>query len=216
MFYSLLTGLLLLLALVCIYWGIKPFFRHRWFLVWLKSTLSLLLVAFAFSILLLAYDFSGYSLWDKDRYVATISTHQLGPQEYQVDVVVAGGDSQRYVVAGDFWQLDARVIAWPAWMGVVGVTTGYKLDRLSGRYLSLEDEQSKPRTLFKVSSGRQVLDVWSVAKKYDFLPWAIVNHGSGTYLPMKDGTIFEVRLGESALFGKPLNNIAENAVGEWK
>ncbi len=216
MFYVVCAVALTVLALILVFVGVRPFFRNRWFLIWCKASLCMLVVLSALGVMLLAYDLAGYSVWSKGNTIATISTNRLGEQEFQVDVAVQGRDIQRFVIKGDLWQLDARVIAWPAWMSIVGISTGYRLDRISGRYLSLEDERTKVRTVFNVASGAQTMDAWRAAQSYDFLPTRMVNHGSGTYMPMTDGAIFEVHLGETSLLGRPVNKPAEQAVGAWR
>src|SRR5690625_5714508 len=52
------------------------------------------------------------------------------------------GTEQEFDLRGDQWQLDARIIKWQGFVAAMGVKPGYRLDRISGRYYTLEDERS--------------------------------------------------------------------------
>src|SRR5690625_7570671 len=56
------------------------------------------------------------------------------------------GTEQEFDLRGDQWQLDARIIKWQGFVAAMGVKPGYRLDRISGRYYTLEDERSAERT----------------------------------------------------------------------
>ena len=94
---------------------------------------------------------------------------------------------------------------------------GYRLDRLSGRYYSLEEENSSPRTIYSLTSSSGVIDVWQWLHEYG-LAWNIIDasYGSATYLPMEDGALFSVSLSANGLIARPLNDRAQAAVDRWK
>ena len=45
-----------------------------------------------------------------------------------------------YDLAGDLWQLDARIIQWKGLAALIGLAPGYRLQSLGGRFLAIEQE----------------------------------------------------------------------------
>jgi len=129
--------------------------------------------------------------------------------------MIDGEIDRLLVLRGDEWQMDARVINWKPPATLLGLDPIYQLDRLSGRYSSIDDEMSEERTVHALSEEMQ-LDVWRVARKFPILmPGVDAYYGTATYLPMADGARFEVTLSRTALLARPVNAAAREAVGDW-
>jgi hypothetical protein len=47
------------------------------------------------------------------------------------------------------------------------------------------------------------------------LPWLDALYGSATFLPMADGALYEIKVSQSGLVARPLNQAAREAVGSW-
>lgn len=91
----------------------------------------------------------------------------------------------------------------------------YQLERLSGRYTSIERERTSPRTVHDLV-GERALDLWSLARNYPaFTPGIDAYYGTATYLPMADGARFRISLSRDALVARPANEAARHAVGDW-
>lgn len=206
---------LFIVCLVLALAGAVILIRQTWFMQWLKGTAGLLLLAVAVYFTLLAVNLLSYHQLTREEPVATVSFKQIAPQSYAATVSQPGGASAQYELSGDLWQLDARIIKWKGIFALLGVHPGYQLDRISGRYLSLEDELSRERTVYQIATPAIGLDVWQRA----YTGWSLMfdaQYGSATYLPMADGAIFEVTLGNSGLIGRPLNGSAQTAVERWE
>ncbi|MDX1693034.1 MAG: multidrug transporter, partial [Ketobacteraceae bacterium] len=147
--------------------------------------------------------------------VATVSFDRSGEQEYRVSVVLADGSERRFRMKGDLWQMDAKIIKWYGLLAALGFEPGYKLDRLQGRYIELEDERSLERTVYALSEPDLGFDLWESIQNSHWLPWVDAIYGSATYLPMADGAIFSVSLSQSGLVARPMNERAELAVNAW-
>ncbi|MGB1220603.1 MAG: hypothetical protein ACPG43_03640, partial [Alcanivoracaceae bacterium] len=144
-----------------------------------------------------------------------VSFRQMGPQQYMATVSEPDGSNVDYPLSGDLWQIDARIVRWKGLFALFGFSPGYQLDRIQGRYLTLEDERSKERTVYEVIKPGIGIDIWHNARE----GWSMLvdaRYGSATYLPMADSAIFEVVLTPSGLVGRPLNGSAEQAVGRWE
>lgn len=205
---------ILALCLVLALGGAWILLRQRWFLQWLKGTAGLALIAAAVYFSLFAFNLFSYHQLTMDRPIATVSFRQVAPQVFSATVTPVDGAPAEYELHGDLWQLDARIIKWKGLFALFGFQPGYQLDRIAGRYIRLEDERSRERTVYEIRSPAVGFDLWESARN----GWSLMvdaRYGSATYLPMDDGAIFEVALTGSGLIGRPLNGSAQQAVERW-
>jgi hypothetical protein len=217
MVYSVLAGLLIVLAFFIILVAGRVLFKGSWFLGWLKGMSGIILALMAVTLVLVALDFHSYKQMNNEQSIANLSFSKIAPQRYQVSLVDSAGLEQVRELKGDLWQLDARIMKWNNIMSGLGLATGYRLDRLSGRYYSLEKEQSEERTVFELGGSQSALDLWSWLREYgNRLGIIDASYGSATYLPMEDGALFTVTLSPTGLLARPLNSRAKAAVDSWK
>jgi hypothetical protein len=119
------------------------------------------------------------------------------------------------LIRGDEWQLDARVLTWTPPATILGLDPIYQLERLSGRYSTVDRERSELRTVHALAEER-TLDLWSLAHDFPkFAPGVDAYYGTATYLPLADGARFRVTLSRDALIARPVNELAREAVGNW-
>ena len=136
----------------------------------------------------------GYRRLASESLVASLETRQLAPQRYSVDVDLPDGTRRTAEIAGDEWQLDARVIKWDVRAVVLGAPPLYRLDRLSGRYRDAAREAEAQKSVVALSSPTS-LDLWQMKQSFPrWLPWVDADYGSGAYLPLVDGGRFTVTL----------------------
>jgi len=176
--------------------------RSMWSLIFL---LLALLGAFGGTALL------GYRRLASEALVARLDTHLLGPKRYGVDIQLPDGSRSTVELAGDEWQLDARVIKWDVRAVVLGAPPLYRLDRVSGRYHDAAEDASAARTVVALSTPAP-LDLWQMKKRFpEWLPWVDADYGSAAYLPLVDDGRFEVTLAAAGgLVARP----ADAATGE--
>lgn len=216
MAYLGLSGLIIVLALISVLVCAKLLLGRGWLLGWLRGMLGLCLLILSVVFGLAALDFYSYKQIDKDTSIANISFSKIDSQQYRASLVDSSGREVIFELNGDLWQLDARVLTWNKSMRALGLTPGYRLDRLSGRYVSLEEERSASRTVYELTSSRSVLDIWQWLHEFGSGDFVNASYGSATYLPMADGALFSVRLSQSGLTAYPLNDRAKNAVVDWQ
>jgi len=187
--------------------------RERWFKQWLRGTLGISLVVFSLLLILVAVNLYTYQQLTSEKPVATISIKKQGRQDYTVEMEEPNGKISSFELYGDLWQLDARIIKWHGILSAVGLKPGYKLDRIQGRYISIEDERSKQRSVYALAEVTLGIDIWNALQNDSiWLPWVDTSYGSATYVPMKDGAIYTVNLSATGLLARPLNDVAEKAI----
>jgi len=206
--YDGLAWVVAFVALLALVVAARILFDRHWFLGWLRGTVGLLFVAIAALVALVAWDLRSYDPLPAERPLATLSFHKVAEQRFEV-TLLQGNDERRVELAGDLWQLDARVLEWK------GLAPGYRLQDLSGRFLAVE-QQSLGR---KVALADEVpgVDLWRWLRdgQHDLLNF-VPKAGRVNYLPMADQAVFAVRYGAGGLTAEPMNAAANQALKEWQ
>src|SRR5690349_2392236 len=146
--------------------------RALWFLV---------LLALAGTLGLFALSLRGYRRLIAEAPVATLSVRQLGTQRFALRLDLADGSHQSAELAGDEWQLDARIIKWTPRAVELGAQPLYRVERLSGRYRDLAQAQSTLPSIAAVGEDSR-LDLWHLKKDFPtWLPFIDADFGSAAY-----------------------------------
>ena len=214
-----LSGILFLVcASVLLLASLFLLLRNKWLLRWLQGTAGLLFFLLALAFFLFAVNLFSFHSLTKDKELASLHFASLSDQHFRVTIVEQGGDIKELELLGDLWQIDARVIKWQGWVSALGIMPGYQLGRIQGRYLSIEQERSAPRSVHSLRPDGMVpgFDLWHFLNQQKiWMPWLDARYGSATFLPMADGAEFSLSLSHSGLLARPLNFGAEDAVSSW-
>ena len=164
----------------------------------------------------LGFSYLSYNRLVSEQLISRIEFKKVAPFEFRARLMIDGQLDQEFLLYGDEWQLDARLITWTPPATLLGLDPIYRLDRLSGRYADVDRERSEPRTVHSLSSQNS-LDVWNVAQSVPWLlPGIDAQYGAATYVPMTDGALFEVSLSRDALIARPGNEIAQDSLHRWR
>lgn len=198
---------LLLVALAC-----QRLVRARFLAAGGSALGGLLLLAIAAVIFIVSLNLHTYARLTYEQPVAEIVFEQRAPQRYRATLTqIPSGEMQMFMLAGDEWQLDARVLKWKGWANLLGLDAQYRLERVSGRYRDIEQERNDERTVYGLSENPGV-DLWVLSTQYPkWLPFVDAVYGSATYLPMAEGARYEVKMTQSGLIARPVNPAASAA-----
>ena len=189
--------------------------RTEWLLQWLKGTAGLLLIALAVYFSLFSLNLFSYQQLSRETPLVTVSFRELGPQSYVATLAQQEAGNVDYQLRGDLRRVDARVIRWKGIFALLGFQSGYQLERVQGRYLTLEDERNKEASEYHISRPAIGFDVWQSART----GWSMMvnaDYVSGALMPMADGAIYEVILTNNGLIARPLNGAAQSALRRWE
>jgi hypothetical protein len=176
------------------------------------GTILLLLCACA---LLLATNLRTYQRLTYEQLAGELQLNRTGERQYNAVLTYPSGEHDTFALRGDEWQVDARFLKWHALANLVGFDSAYRLERISGRYTKIEDERSEPRTVYAIQ-GPQRVDPWELVRRYHgYIPWVDALYGNATYLPMADGALYEIKVSQSGLLARPLNQQARDVTGSW-
>jgi hypothetical protein len=157
-----------------------------------------------------------YARLTYEQPVLFVEFQATGPQRFTATVTrVQTDQSQSYELAGDEWQVDARVLKWHGFANVLGLDAYYRLERVSGRYRDIEQERSAPHSVYSLYQA-PFFDLYGFAQAHPrWIPFVEGFYGSATYQPMAPGARYEVRLTQSGLISKPDNEAANTAARAW-
>lgn len=162
----------------------------------------------------------GWNLWTyraltAEQPVADLRFERIADDQYFATLERPGLTVERYLLSGDDWQLDARLVTWSPWVQLLGTAPIYRLDRLSARYRDIERTRTTPQTAWELSPT-SVLDIWQLARDGgDWLPGVDAAYGSAVYLPMTHGAHYRITLSARGLVARPYNEEAATAVSSW-
>jgi hypothetical protein len=205
-----LTAVLFLIA------AVRSIRRRRVVGGLLSGFTSLALFLMAACALLVAANLRTYQRLSAEQPAGELQFARIGYHQFNGVFTFPSGERADFALRGDEWQVDARVLKWQTLANLVGFDAAYRLDRISGRYSSIEDERSLPRTVYPLNQPDRV-DLWDLIHRYhSWVPWIDALYGTATYLPMADGALYEIKVSQSGLVARPLNQAARAAVGSWR
>ena len=176
---------------------------------------ALILFLLAALAVLIGSNLRTYQRLTYEQPAAELQLARTGDRQFNAVLSYPSGERADFALRGDEWQVDARVLKWRAFANLVGFDTAYRLERISGRYTKIEDERSQPRTVYDLNTAGRI-DPWELIHRYhSWVPWMDALYGSATYLPMSDGALYEIKVSQSGLVARPLNQAAREAVSGW-
>lgn len=226
-YLTLASALIAILGLAFAVTGIRRLMQRR-FVKSIALELSAgFILLLAFSAFLLASNLYTYQRLTYEQPVAEVSFVQRGKQDFKVEIKSLDSSFQRsFNLQGDEWQLDAQVLTWQGVASLFGLDANYRLHRIAGRYLSIEQERQSPRSVFSlvkelpyaksipIDTGQ--FDLWQFAHEQQrWLHWVDAAYGSAVFLPMTDGATYNVTISRTGLIARPANKAARQAVSRW-
>jgi hypothetical protein len=165
----------------------------------LSVLLALALLAVGGLCAAVAVGLSGYRALTREDLAATVHTMPTGPQTFEARIVRPDGSESRHALTGDQFAVEARILKWHPWANLLGLHTAYELDRVTGRYVSIEDEQHRPRTVFALAPEHRIdLFAWRAR-----LPWLAplvdAEYGSSAFTRADRVASYEVRVSTTGL-----------------
>src|ERR1700720_1805459 len=181
----------------------------------LNGATALVLLLLSVCAALIAANLRTYQRLSFEQPAGELQFARTGEREFNAVLTYPGGERANFALRGDEWQVDARVLKWHAFANLVGFDAAYRLERISGRYSHVEDERTQPRTVYELHPPGRI-DPWELIHRYrSWIPWMDALYGSATFLPMADGALYEIKVSQSGLVARPLNQAAREAVGSW-
>jgi len=145
----------------------------------------------------------GYSRLTHEALAATISVRPAGPQRFDATFRFPDGRVAVYRLAGDEIYVDARILKWKPAANLIGVHTLWSLDRVAGRYRSLEQERAAARTVHTLAAETPV-DLFEIRRRFAWLaPLYEAEYGSASFVAVNGPADLELRVSTTGLLIRP-------------
>lgn len=189
----------------------------QWFLAWLRGTCGLVFAVVAGLIGLIAYDMLSYSALPDQHPIATISFNAVqGESTYEVTIDDQGGE-RKATLDGNLWQLDVRLLEWKGLAAMIGLEPGYRLEKLTGRFFAIEQQQRARHAHVTLANSLYGVDLWRWLRLGQHDLWVFDAQAARVdYLPIADGAVYSIALTPTGLLAQPVNQAAQQALKRWQ
>ncbi|MGH7540665.1 MAG: cation/multidrug efflux pump [Gemmatimonadota bacterium] len=162
------------------------------------AALLLLLVGLLFGAI--AVGTQGYRALTREEVAAVVRSERVSPDSFVTRFTFPDGISRTFRLTGEQLYVDAHILKWKPIVNVLGLHTGYELDRVSGRWRSLEDERNRPRTVYELAVPKPI-DFFDLAIRFRRLlaPIGDAQYGSASFVPVGRSRTYELRVSTSGL-----------------
>jgi hypothetical protein len=177
--------------------------RARLFGFVLRAFFALLFLAAGVLLGVAALGLQGMQALTREETAATIKIVPVGPQRYDATVTFADGRVQTYDLAGDDIEIAGHIVKWTPLANQLGLHTSYRLDRISGRYRAIEQENTSRRTLYAIGTPA-LIDLVAVGRRVPLGLFFDAEYGSATYVPVAGPADLELKVSTTGLLLRPL------------
>jgi hypothetical protein len=202
--FGFVSIVLLILAGVLILSGLRLLIATGWLLPFLRGFAGFGQILLAVVILFVGLNLASYAHLEQKQDIASVSFKKTDEQRFEATVMsVHGGQIDKFTIDGDMWQISARS------MKLLGSSTPfYKLEQVSGRYFTLEQQRSSAVSVGLIADKGIGLDLGALLKNKDV---AIVSTSEvkTKFFPMSDGAVYSVSVGAQSLETIPVNEEAK-------
>ncbi len=179
--------------------GVVALMRARPLRFALRTLAGLLLLSLGALAGTVAIGTQGYRALTREDLAARLTVRPAGPQRFVATVRFPDGREATFDLAGDEIYVDAHILKWKPLANVLGLHTAYELDRVAGRYQSIEQERSALRTVHSLAQDKP-LDLFRLRQRYAFLGTLLdAEYGSATFVSVTRPAELELRVSTSGL-----------------
>jgi len=197
------TAACAVLALGSAVGSVRSLRRRRPLAFSMRSLSTLLFSAACGLCVVVAMATQGYRALTREDVAVEVHVEPAGPQAFVARFVFPDGRQTTHRLAGDQLYVDAHILKWKPVANVLGMHTAYELDRVAGRYASLDDERDRPRTVASLAQDKR-LDLFDLRQKYAPLAFLVdAEYGSATFIDVKSPAVLEVRVSTTGLLVRP-------------
>jgi hypothetical protein len=190
---------------------------------------------------LIGLNLQTYARLTHERLAAEVTLKQTGENQFTASVRKAVnskgelGPAQDFAVTGDQVRIEGPVWKMKPWANIIGADSFYRLDRVQGRWSNAQAENANVPTAHDLDGGSTTgLDALKIAEAVgsgaetvanltrgkddkvapgSFNPITLdTNFGSGVYMPMADGAVYDVMITQAAFIVRGKNDIALGAL----
>lgn len=157
----------------------------------------------------IAVGVQGYTALTLESVAARITVQPIAPQRFQANFRFPDGAIATYELAGDEIYVDAHILKWKPIASMIGLHTLWSLDRVAGRYRSIEQERSGARTVYRLND-EPAINLFALRQRFVSLaPLYDAEYGSASFVPADSPAELELRVSSSGLLLRPVAKVVQ-------
>ena len=148
----------------------------------------------------------GYQALTKEELAATVMITPVAEQKFKALFIMPDGKEQFFVISGDQLYVDAHILKWKPIANIFGLHTSYELDRVSGRYINLNDQKNKVHTYYSLSQNK-LINIFYLREKFSFLsPLLDAEYGSASFIKSDNSEKLKIMVSTTGLLIRKSKN----------
>ena len=173
--------------------------RRRPFSAAMTGISSLLMLSLAALFGTLSASIQGYRALTKEEVAAVVEVQPADSQKFTARFTLPDSTVRVFSLSGDQLYVDAHILKWKSIANLLGLHTSYELDRVGGRYESIEDETTQGRTVFTLAKDKPV-DMFHLRRRFEMLnPLVDAEYGSATFVGSGKPATFRILVSTTGL-----------------
>lgn len=161
--------------------------------------LTLLLLCLSALFATISISIHGYQSLTREDLAAIAIITPTGEQKFSAKFIMPDKSEKEFSIAGDQLYIDAHILKWKPIVNIFGLHTSYELDRVAGRYKSLNDESTKVHTRYSLSENK-FINMFDLRQKYLLLsPLLDAEYGSASFINSNSAEEFRVMISTTGL-----------------
>jgi len=193
------TTLFVLLGLIFLLIAIVALKKRKVFGTAMSFVIGLLMLSLSALFGTISIAIQGYHALTREELAAIVKVEPAGEQRFLARFTTPDGGEKVFSLAGDELYVDARILKWKPIANIFGLHTSYVLDRIAGRYTTLNDERTKVHTVYSLSKDKP-LDMFDLRSRFAFLnPLLDAEYGSATFIKSNSAEEYRVMVSTTGL-----------------
>lgn len=173
--------------------------KRRMFSAAMTSVTTLLMLSLAALFGTFSASIQGYRALTKEELAAVVEVVPADSQRFTARVTLPDSSVREFSLAGDQLYVDAHILKWKSIANILGLHTSYELDRVAGRYESIEDERTRDHTVFTLAKEKPV-DMFHLRRRFEMLnPLVDAEYGSATFVGSDKPATFRILVSTTGL-----------------
>jgi hypothetical protein len=196
------SGLIALLLLFLLIKRMRN--RKKKILVCFIHFLIVVIFALISSIFILLYvGLKGYENFTYNKPIYSVECSLKQEDSFVLNFIPLNGDDRPasfYRIKGQQFVIEGHIVKWENFFVMVGMKPLYQVTRLTGRYISIDDEKEKQRSVYEVEEETKV---WRWLMKYgEKIPGIDAVQGISSFKDAEDNKKFIVYITHNAFIVK--------------
>jgi len=173
--------------------------KKRFFAMGRNFVFTLLMLSLSALFGTIGISIHGYQSLTREDLASIVIITPTGEQKFTATFIMPDNSEKVFSIAGDQLYIDAHILKWKPIVNILGLHTSYELDRVSGRYKSLNDESTKVHTRYSLSENK-LINMFDLRQKYVLLsPLLDAEYGSASFINSNSAEEFRVMISTTGL-----------------